>query len=177
MKPIIIFACILAATALVAQPPATGKAPNSRPRHPVAVNPDAARAPMLVRWQLLSDNGGRLRISAIVVRKALLRVPIDVQVEVPPGLQLVSGTTTFRLEANLPPGETVATMEFVYSRAPREDLKLTAHATGPGMGVHATDVYRFGRPAPHPPRPQPSGPSNKVGDVDLGPAIEIEKKK
>jgi hypothetical protein len=175
MKPIIILAYIVATTACSANT-SNGKSTSQPNAQPVAVNADAARAPMLVRWQLLSDNGGRLRISAIVVRRALLRVPIDVQVEVPPGLQLVSGATTFRLEPNLPPGETVATMEFFYSRAPLEDLKLTAHANGPGMGVHATDVYRFGRPAPQPPRPQPSGPNNKVGDVDLGPAIEIEKK-
>ncbi len=175
MKPTLILICSLAVTACSAS---TG---NDRPTTPLdakhdAINEDAALAPLHVRWQLLSDEGGRLRISAVVAHLAVLRVPIDVRVEVPAGLQPVSGPTAFQLEANLKPGETVTTLEFAYSRIPQGDLKLIAHASGSGMGIHATDVYRFGRSAPQPPRPQPSGPNIKAGNVDLGPAIQIDKK-
>jgi hypothetical protein len=175
MKPLFVLACGLAATACSAN--AGNGVPTSTPdaQH-MMVAEDAAQAPLLVRWQLLSDVGGRLKISAVVLRRTVLRVPIDVQIEVPPGLQVVSGSTRFRLEANLQPGESVATLEFAYSETPPGDLKLIADVSGPGMGVHATDAYRFGRPAPQPVRPQPSGPNNKVGNVDLGPAIQIDKK-
>ena len=175
MKPIHVLACSLAVIACSAST-GNGRAAAQPDAAQNAVSEDAARTPLFVRWQMLSDEGGRLRISAVVVRRTLLRVPIDVHVEVPPGLQLVAGTTAFQLEANLQPGETVSTLEFTYSGTPSKDLKLIADASGTGMGVHATDVYRFGRPAPEAPRPQPSGPINKVGDVDLGPAIEIDKK-
>lgn len=175
MKPTYVLACSLAVIACSAST-GNGRAAAQPDAANNVVAEDAARVPLLVRWQLLSEAGGRLRISAVVVRRSLMRVPIDVHVEVPPGLQLVSGTTAFQIEANLQPGETVNTLEFTYSSTPSEGLKLVADARSSGMGVHATDVYRFGRPAPQQPRPQPSGPNNKVGDVDLGPAIQIDKK-
>jgi hypothetical protein len=155
-------------------------ASSSRPAAPESATPavgeDAARAPLFVHWQLLSDEGGRLRVSAVVVRKATFRVPIDVRVEVPEGLQLVSGQTAFQIAPGLTPGETTSTLEFTYLSAPRTDLKLVAHASGPGMGVQATGVYRFGRAESKATPPQPTGPAVQVGNLNLGPSIPIEAK-
>ena len=136
----------------------------------------AAQTPMFVRWQVQSDSGGRLLITAVLTRRASLRVPIDLHVEVPQGLQLVSGPTDLKLEPNLPPGQTEVALEFQYSTPPAGDLKVIAVANGNGMGVHATDAYRFGRPAPTSAQPQPGGTSHRIGNVDLGPAVPLDSK-
>ena len=157
----------------------SGNAKTPPPRvaeYDAGTDQDAPQAPLLVRWQLISDEGGRLRISSVIAHRAVLGVPVDVQIEVPDGLQLISGETSFQLEANVPPGEAVNTLEFTYASTPPGDLKLVANVSGPGMGVHAVDVYRFGRAPPTQPRPQPSGPGNKIGNVDLGQPIQIDKK-
>ncbi len=171
MKPTLMLACSLLMTACCT---------NRAKAEPVATTEnapqieDAPRTPLWVKWNVLSNEGGRLRIAAVVVRRARLNVPIDVHIEAPDGLELVSGTPAFQLDGNLEPGETVSTLEYNYRDAPTDDLKLIADITGSGMGVHATDVYRFGRTAPQP-RPRPSGPHIKVGNTDLGPAIQIDK--
>jgi len=149
-------------------------APDAPPES--ATSKDAAQAPLLVRWQIQSDTGGHLRVLAVVSRKATLRVPIDVRVEVPAGLHLVSGETAFQLKANLEPGETIATLEFSYTTPPDGELRLIAHASGPGMGVQATDAYRFGRPQQTKPLPQATGPTHKIGTVDLGPSVPLDNK-
>jgi hypothetical protein len=168
--------CFLLVTACTTNSSAANRATPPPEASTTAVEPDAARAPLLVRWQVLSDTGGTLRVSAVVTRKAKFRVPIDVQVNVPEGLRLVSGETSFQLGADLQPGETVAALEFTYTTIPQGDLQLVASASGPGMGVRAADAYRFGRPEPVPPRPQATGPAVKVGNVNLGPSIPLDGK-
>jgi hypothetical protein len=140
------------------------------------VSESAAQVPLIVAWHVQSDTGGRLRITAVLTRRSTLHVPIDVHIEVPPGLQLVSGTTDLKLEPNLPPGQTEVALEFQYSTPPQTDLKVVALASGSGMGIHAADSYRFGRPAQPAPHPQPSGLDHHFGNVDLGPAVPIEQK-
>jgi len=143
---------------------------------PIVTADNAPKAPVRIRWRVLSDQGGRLKIEAVLERLVPLRVPVTVRVEVPPGLQLLSGATSFEIPADAPPGETSMPLEFSYADVPPTDLKVVADAFGYSMGVHAADTYRFGRPEPQPVRPQPSGPNIKVGNTDLGPAIQIDKK-
>ena len=175
MKPMTILACLLAATACSSNGPSP-KIAVARDVARAGSGEGAPEAPLQLRWQVLSDAGGRLSIAAVVVRKAVLDSPIDVHVEVPAGLHLVSGQTSFQLPPNAQPGETTTTFEFTYATVPAGDLKLVADLSGGAMGVHATDTYRFGRPEPQPVRPQPTGPSIKIGDTDLGPAIQIDTK-
>ncbi len=175
MKPTILLACLLTATACSSNGPSP-KVAVARDVARTGSGEGAPETPLQVRWQVLSDAGGRLSIAAVVERKAMLSSPIDVHVEVPTGLQLMSGQTSFLLPPNVQPGETTTTFEFSYAAAPAGDLKLVADLSGGAMGVHATDTYRFGRPEPQPVRPQPTGPSIKLGDTDLGPAIQIDKK-
>jgi hypothetical protein len=129
-----------------------------------------------VRWAPISDSGGRLRLEGHIELKALLAAPVNVHVEIPRGLELVSGETAFQIPADTTPGDVVRAFEFAYQEAPVEDLKLVADLSGGTFGVHAADAYRFGRHEPQPVRPQPTGPSIKLGDTDLGPAIQIDKK-
>jgi hypothetical protein len=136
----------------------------------------AAQTPLFVRWQVQSDSGGRLLITAVLTRRASLRVPVELHVEVPQGLQLVSGSTDLKLEPNLPPGQTEVQLEFQYATPPAGDLKVVAIASGNGMGVHATDTYRFGRAAPASTQPQPGGATHRIGNVDLGPSVPLDNK-
>jgi hypothetical protein len=116
-----------------------------------------------------------LRIAAVIDQKAVFDLPIDVRVELPTGLQLVSGQPAFQMPPSTQPGETTVTFEFTYAAVPSGDLKLVADVSGAAMGVHATDTYRFGRAEVPAVVPQPTGPSIKLGDTDLGPGIQIDK--
>ncbi len=142
----------------------------------VASAETAPQSPLLARWQVLSDAGGRLRISAILDRKVAFVVPIEVQVRIPSGLRMLSGQSSFQVPPNTPPGETSVTFEFAYTSVPTADLNLVADVGSNAMGVHATVSYRFGRREPEPIRPERSGPNVKFGTTDLGPAIETDKK-
>ncbi|SRR6266849_3894410 len=145
-------------------------------RHSEAASNAAPQTPMRVRWNVLSDHNGHLAIEAIVERRASLSFPVSVRVEIPPGLSLVSGLLQFEVPADGQTGESATRLEFTYSgAAPTGDLMIIADAHAPGVGIHATDVYRFGRIEPAQVRPQPSGPNIKVGDKDLGPAIQIDR--
>jgi hypothetical protein len=150
-----------------------GKIPISPPPG-IAVADGAPKAPLHIRWRVLSDEDGRLQIEAILERRVRLDAPIGVRVEVPSGLRLVSGQTSFQVPAQMQPGETKVLFEFSHAGPPPEDLKVVADSTGASMGVHASDSYRFGRPEPKSPRPRPEGPSIVVGDKDLGPAIPLD---
>ncbi len=133
----------------------------------------APELPLRVRWRVISDAGGRLVVDAIVVRRAQLRFPVSVRVQVPAGLTLVSGPPAFVVPADGRTGESVTRLELSYHGAPPAgDLELVGDAVGTGVGIHATDAYRFGRNV-EVKRPAPAGPSVKIGDKDLGPAVPI----
>jgi hypothetical protein len=140
-----------------------------------AVDDGAPRAPLQVRWNVLSDAGGRLKVEAVIERRSALRSPVTVMVEVPAGLQLVSGQTTLEVPADAPAGASSLALEFSYTSTPLADLVLVADLAGARMGVHAVASYRFGRPEPTQARPAPTGPSLQVGGRDLGPSIPLGK--
>jgi hypothetical protein len=134
---------------------------------------DGPQSPVLVRWKVNSDQGGVLQIDAVLTLQSALPLSVSVHVEMPPELELVSGQTSFEIPANTDPGEMVASFTFRYASTPSLNLKVVADASGPTMGVHATDEYRFGRAAPQQLRPNATGPNVKIGDRDLGPSIGI----
>ncbi len=153
-----------------------GKTAVRAEQHALDIPRDGPQSPLVVQWKVNSDQGGTLRIDAVLTLRSALPLPVSVHVEMPPGLELVSGQTSFEIPANTDPGDTVASFTFQYASTPSLNLKVVADASGPTMGVHATDEYRFGRPEPQPVRPQPTGPTIKIGDTELGPAIQIDNK-
>lgn len=158
----------LVAACAAAAPEATG-AP------PAATETAAPEIPVRVRWNVVSDAGGRLVVDAVVMRRASLRFPVSVRVVVPAGLTWMSGPTRFVVPADGRTGESMTRLEFSYRGAPPAgDLELVGDAGEPGVGLHATDAYRFGRTVDVK-RPAPSGPAVKIGDKDLGPAVPIGK--
>jgi hypothetical protein len=166
-------AALVFAVPLVAACAAAGPAPTPAP--PPAGESLAPEIPVRVRWKVISDEGGRLVVDAIVERRAPLSFPVSVRVEAPPGLTLASGAMQFQVPADGATGETARRLEFTYAGSPPSgDLNLVGDGGQTGVGIHATDAYRFGRTAPVK-RPEMSGPNIKFGDKDLGPAIPIRK--
>jgi hypothetical protein len=141
------------------------------------LTPDAPQTPLRVRWKVLSDSGGRLVADAVVERRAQLRFPVEVRLSLPEQLTLVSGTAPFVVPADGQTGELVRRFEFAYTGSPPPgDLMLIADARDTGLGIHATDSYRFGRHS-ETKKPQTTGPGIFYGDKDLGPAIPLEPAK
>lgn len=172
MSRLSVFASIvllpLVAACAAAAPEATG-APQA------ATETAAPEFPVRVRWNVVSDAGGRLVVDAVVGRRAPLRFPVSVRVVIPAGLTLMSGPTRFEIPADGRTGESMTRLEFSYRGAPPAgDLQLIGDAGETGAGMHATDAYRFGRTVDVK-RPAPSGPDVKIGDKDLGPAVPIGK--
>jgi hypothetical protein len=170
MRSIVLSAAVLVAGCTPSRP--LEKA--SPPAAEIAADDAAPRAPLLVRWQLVSDANGSLKVEAVLERRVTLRTPVTVQIEVPAGLQLVSGQTALEIPAGAAPGSTSLPLEFRYAGTPPDDLRLVADSAGAKLGVHAVASYRFGRPEPAQARPTPSGPSLKAGGLDLGPSVQIK---
>ncbi len=138
---------------------------------------DAPQTPLRVRWNVLSDRNGHVVAEAVVERRAVLRFPVVVRVEAPEGLSLVSGRPQFTVPVDGQTGAMTIPMEFAYSgSAPKGDLKLLADAGDLGIGIHASDVYRFGRRV-EAKKPESAGPRMQLGDKDLGPAIPLPSSK
>lgn len=149
--------------------PGQGSSPPAEAAH-------APQTPMTAKWRVVSDAGGKVKLLAVISRFAELRSPVDVTVRVPPGVEHIGGRALFRLMDAAEQEETVEEFEFAYAKPPTEDLVLEAHAERSGMGIHAADVYRFGRPEPKKEYVKPSGADVQVGNVNLGPAIQLQKK-
>jgi hypothetical protein len=130
----------------------------------------APRVPMAAEWVVKSVSGNRTTLIARVTRNGPVRAAMQVTVRVPAGVTLVSGPTQF----TIPASETAAAFdqEFVVeSRGqPKDALVLEVDAHGDDFGIHSTQKYEFGRVAEEQ-KPQPQGPSVKIGSHDLGPAI------
>jgi hypothetical protein len=151
---------------------ASGPAPSVAPQ---VTETAAAEIPVRVRWNVISDRDGRLVVDAVVERRARLGFPVSVTVDIPKGLALASGPSRFEIPDDGQTGESVTRLEFTYAgRPPAQDLRLVGDGGQTGVGVHATDSYRFGRSV-EAVKPAPSGPNIRVGDKDLGPAIPIHK--
>ena len=128
----------------------------------------APTSPLEVSWvpQQVSDTRAVLR--ARIERSPRLTLPLALRVALPPGVQMVRGTAS----VSLPPGtqQTVSEYEYelVYTGMPATDVVLTVDGDSESMGVHARAAYRFGRPEPEGPLPQPSGPPLMIGGRNFG---------
>ena len=131
--------------------------------------------PLTVSWVVVEATEKSVKLVARVDRRAALAVPVKVAVAAPKGATLTTGAAAFSISAS--DGPSVTDTEYVISFAtpPLEDLVLTADANGGGLGVHAQDVYRFGRAAPVAPTPDPSGPHLQVGGQDLGGSVPLKQ--
>lgn len=151
--------------------------PRSSEQQPSSSQPSAvsnrAEAPVFVSWVVKASDANSVNLVARVTRRAPLAVPLKVSVIVPATVKVVSGQTAFEVPASREAGVTESPFVFSYEKAPLEDLRLVADIREPGFGLHAEDVYRFGRPVPVVEVPKAVGPSIEVGGHDLGQGVPL----
>jgi hypothetical protein len=129
------------------------------------------QAPARVSWKVVSSDAKTVTLLAQVHQLTPLSVPLAVSVEVPPGVRLIRGPSTWTVPPTEQPRVHETRLTFALDTPPTGDLLLVADARGAGFGIHATDAYRFGRPEPTPELPKPTGPEVKLGPRKFGPAV------
>jgi hypothetical protein len=146
----------------------------------------AERAPVIARWTEKSRAGRRLVLASQLEYSVPLEVALDVSVETPPGVTLVSGEPAFRTSpgptAQLTPDE----REYVFDVAPDAagEIVLSASFRSAAAGLFAKDTYPVGAPSPaafvmgtalaeH--RAREGGPSVELGGVDLGAPVPLDR--
>ena len=121
-------ALLTIAVPLVAACAAAAPAPAANGAVP-ATETAAPEIPLRVRWSVVSDAGGRLVVDAVVLRRAQLRFPVSIRVQIPAGLTLMSGPAKFEVPVDGQTGESVTRLEFSYQGAPPSgDLELVGDA-------------------------------------------------
>lgn len=142
-------------------------------------------APLSVEWIAESTSATGAVLTARVERFVPFAVPLDVEVRLPPGAQLANRqSSVFATSPGLaptmalPPNTSARVdqirVDLVYSAVPADDLVIVIDAQSPGGGVHAEVPYRFGRPEPIGPTPQPAGQHVVVGGRDFGGAVPAQ---
>jgi hypothetical protein len=129
---------------------------------------------MVASWLEVRQSPTSAVLRARIERSAGFPLPLTVTVSIPSGVQLVRGPRTY----TLPPASAAETheteFELAYAQPPAEDLVLVADAQDPAFGVHAEVPYRFGRPEPVGPRPQPGGSPLRIGAHDFGAPVPVQ---
>ena len=73
--------------------------------------------------------------------------PLDLTVSLPAGAKLVGGATSETI-TDTRTAQVSRTLHVIIDAIPAADLVVTVDRQTTQWGVHATDQYRFGRPAP-----------------------------
>lgn len=152
-------------------PPPVALATAAPPESPPSSNPES---PARVAWVVKSLESGRVTLTARVERFAPMAVPLAVTVAVPASVRVLQGKTSYLVPASDGAATNEAEFVFAFDAAPSDDIVLTADVQTPSFGVHATDAYRFGRPAPVGPMPKATGPHLKIGERDFGPTVPLQ---
>lgn len=143
---------------------------------PVVAN--SPKAPMTVEWLLKGEANGTLTLVARVNRHAPMRVPVTVAVNVPPGVQIVSGKASWVIEPSesIEPVDETLVVNVVQSGT--HDILLAADAEGANFGVHAKKTYSVGSSRAgassaeaKTTTPSSSGPNLEVGGHNFGPSV------
>lgn len=161
-------------------------APTAAPTVAAEPSPHASgSAPLSVEWIVGHVSASGATLIARVERFVPFAVPLDVEIRLPPGAQLVpqhssalSISPGLRATMDLLPNASARVdeiqVDLAYDTIPADDLVIVIDAQRPGGGVHAQVPYRFGRPEPMGPMPQPTGQHVVVGGRDFGGAVPAQ---
>lgn len=130
-----------------------------------------ASSPLSVAWVAGQVSDTRAVLRARVVLRSRVMIPLTLHVSVPPGVRMLRGADSLPLPATTQQEVLEYEYEFAYTSMPTDDIMLAVDGDTDSMGVHARAAYRFGRPAPEGPRPQPSGPPLVIGGRNFGSPI------
>ncbi len=123
----------------------------------------APRPPVTLRLDVLGGQpalGARMSLRASLVRNDPWPFPVRFSYEAPS-----NATASARLSAD------GADLDLDLTTVPVDDLVVVAESRSPAAGFTAMARYRFGRPATAPSAPRRSGPSLRLGPVELGAPI------
>lgn len=129
------------------------------------------RVPLTAEWIVQSEAPGRLTLVARVNRAVPLAVPTTVTVTVPLGVRVLSGKTSWVIDASDSTGPVDEVLVLEVQKPEGQEIVLAADAAGSNFGVHAKKVHSLGKPARQAPAsPAPGAPLN-VGGHDFGPSV------
>ena len=133
-----------------------------------------ARVPLNVSWVpvRVSDTNAVLR--ARVERRTGALPALTISVTAPPDVRVVRGASPAALSESSQQAVVEREFEFAYARTPDGDILLSVDGDGEAMGVHGRAWYRFGRPEPVGPRPEPSGVPLVIGGRNFGSPIRAD---
>jgi hypothetical protein len=119
-------------------------------------DPHEERAPMVLTLVPLSELDGVLQLEARIDASRLLKAPVTLSVELPPGATLTSGDRSE--EVNVRPGRTTRTFRIEGRQA--GTVKVVAHVASRSWGAHAERLYpepppQAAIPAAHAPQARP----------------------
>lgn len=190
-------ASVAAALFLVSCATAHGKSPASKPGHSATSAGQRAlpgtgfslrhtttsqRAPVVVRWVEKERSGRRLVLVGQLEYAVPLEIPLDVAVDTPHGVTLVSGEPAFRTAPGPTAELTPDARDYVFDVAPDAagDIVLSVSFRSASAGLFARDSYPVGTPASAPmgtstlqaalaeaPQP-PQAPALELTGTDLG---------
>ncbi len=115
--------------------------------------------------------GGEIELQAVIVRAHPDAAPLRVEIKLPAGVTLVSGS---REESVVDERSATIRRRFRLhvSEVPQADIVVVVDTAGDGFGAHAERRYRFGRPQPRLGAPSlgrdRAGPGGLVGRPVLG---------
>lgn len=149
------------------------------PSEPVSAAPpagpardgDLPKAPLALSVAEVRNRGEEIEIDVVVDRRT--RDPVTFDVALPPGVVLLEGNTSERLEGDEQRVKRTLRLRLP-AGTPAEDIRFVADVNGQGYGARATTAYRFGRAAPRLVAPERRALPTRVNGKRLGRAIPLD---
>lgn len=131
-------------------------------------------APLDVSWVSVQVSDTHAVLRAHVERHARNLPSLTLSVTPPSSVRIMRGTSPVVLADGAPQSVTEYEYEFTFAQTPSGDILLSVDGDTESMGVHSRAWYRFGRPEPTGPLPQPSGPPLVIGGRNYGSPIRAD---
>lgn len=115
-----------------------------------------------------------IELSIEVARDALFELPVDIQIALPTGTELVRGASQQRLSPEHAPLTSRVSWLVKVDHVPDDDITVTVGARGDGFTFHAPLRYRFGRSESTSPPLQFDTQQLLLRGANLGASIRVE---
>lgn len=129
--------------------------------------------PVSVTWETVTLTDSSAKVIAHIRRWSVLPGPLTVRLEVPSGVAMASGRTSFEVPANEHPDEVLEVFELRFEQKPQRDLVLKVNGQWPGGGLSFAVPFRFGRSEPLQPTVTATGTPLVINGRQLGPSVVL----
>ena len=134
---------------------------------------ERARVPLRAAWVVKAATLAELVLVARVERLAPLGAPLELFVEVPAQVTLISGAARETIPGSEATGALERELAFRIKGVPAGDIVLNARVEGEGFGMHAKDAYSFARVRAAPRSPRAGGTRLVLGGRDFGASVPL----